>query len=65
MVSEREIGPTAREVISQHGEAAAPYALHRAEELDAIGAFEAAKTWRRILAEIRRLQVMEPEGGVN
>jgi len=56
---------TALLVIKEHGEHAVFYAAGRADELLEQGAVTGAKTWRRILAEIERLQKMKPEGSVN
>ena len=62
MTSDRDILATALLCIKQHGMSAAYYAAGRADELLDAGAIEGAKTWRRILAEIERLQAMEPKG---
>jgi len=40
----------------EHGESAYLYASIRADELDAQGAFEGARTWRAILTRIEALQ---------
>jgi hypothetical protein len=58
--SDRDIRATALLCIKQHGVSAAYYAAGRADELLEQGALAGAETWRKILAEIERLQVMEP-----
>lgn len=62
MISDRDIQATALLCIRQHGQSAAYFAAGRADELLDEGAIEGAKTWRRILAEIERMQAMEPAG---
>ena len=64
-VSHRGVQSLALVVITEHGEGAALYAVNRAEELRTRGALTASKKWRQILAEIKRLQAMKPEGRVN
>jgi hypothetical protein len=54
---------TALLCIRQHEASAAYYAAGRADELLDEGALTGAATWRKIAAEIERLQAMEPEGG--
>jgi hypothetical protein len=60
VISERDIQATALLCIRQHGASAAYYAAGRADELLEEGALTGAAVWRRIVAEIERLQVMEP-----
>jgi hypothetical protein len=60
MVSDRDIKAAALLCIEQHGESAAYYAAGRADELLGQGAVTGAETWRKILAEIERLQAMPP-----
>lgn len=62
MTSDRDILATALLCIKQHGGSAAYYAAGRADELLEAGAHTGAATWRKILAEIERLQKLEPEG---
>lgn len=62
--AERDILATALLCIRQHGESAAYFAAGRADELLEQGALTGAATWRKVLAEIERLQAMEPEAGV-
>lgn len=45
----------ALEVERQHGEEASLFASKRADELQAQGAFEGARTWRAIQQQIGRL----------
>jgi hypothetical protein len=59
---ERDILATAPLDIKTHGESAGYFAVIRADKLHLEGAHEGAKTWRKILKEIERLQAMEPEG---
>ena len=61
-VSDRDIQATALLCIRQHGLSAAYYAASRADELLEQGATTGAATWRQILAEIERLQSLEPQG---
>ena len=60
--SDRDILATALLVMKQHGESAGYYAASRADQLAEQGAREGAKTWLKILAEVERLQALEPEG---
>lgn len=55
-VSDRDIDATALQVLKRHGASAAYYAASRADELLAAGDLEGARTWRRILAAIERMQ---------
>lgn len=64
-VSDRDIQATALLTIKQHGRSAGYYAASMADQLEEKGAHEGAATWRKVLAEIERLQAMEPEGPVN
>ena len=64
-VSDRDIMATALLVIKEHGQMAVFYAAGRADELLEQGVHNGAVTWRLILGEIKRLQAMKPEGGVN
>lgn len=59
-VSNRDIQATALLVIKRHRGSAGYIAASRADELAAQGAHTGARTWRRILAEIERLQAVEP-----
>ena len=59
-ISDRDIQATARLVIRQHGGSAGYFAASRADQLADQGAYEGARTWRRIVAEVERLQAMEP-----
>jgi hypothetical protein len=59
-VSDRDIQATALLVIKEHGGRAGYFAASRADQLAGQGAYAGAQTWRRILAEIERLQAMEP-----
>jgi hypothetical protein len=61
-ISDRDILATALLCIKQHGGSAAYFTAGRADELLEEGAVTGAKTWRRVLAEIERLQAMQPEG---
>jgi hypothetical protein len=61
MVSERDIMATALLCIKQHGASAAHFAAGRVDELLEQGALTGAATWRRIHAEIERLQTIEPK----
>ena len=58
--SDRDIQATALLVIKQHGASAGYFAASRADELTDQGAHAGARTWRRIVAEIERLQSLEP-----
>jgi hypothetical protein len=60
-VSDRDIAATALLVIKQHGASAAYYAAGRADEMLEQGAHEGAETWRKIVAEIERLQAIDPD----
>lgn len=64
-VSDRDIRATALLCIKQHGASAAYFAAGRADELLEQGSLTGAAVWRKVLAEIERLQRMEPEGPVN
>ena len=61
--SDRDVQVTALLVIKHGGASAACYAAGHADELRDAGAVEGAKTWRRILVEIERLQALEPNTG--
>ena len=59
-VSDRDIQATALLVIKQHGGSAGYFAASRADQLAEQCAHAGGRTWRRVLAEIERLQAMEP-----
>ncbi|MBV1687807.1 hypothetical protein KRR38_08995 [Novosphingobium sp. G106] len=48
MTENRHLWACALEVERQHGEDASSFALQRANELEALGAFEGARAWRAI-----------------
>lgn len=54
--SEQHLWACALEVERQHGAAAYLFAAMRADELEAEGALEGARTWRAILARIEALE---------
>lgn len=56
-VSDQDIQATAVLVIKQHGGSVSYFAASRADQLADQGAHAGARTWRRVLAEIERLQV--------
>ena len=61
VIPDRAILATAQLCIKRHRESAGYYAASRADELQQEGAYEGAKTWHRILADIERLQALEPQ----
>jgi len=56
MTPDQHLWACALEVERQHGEAAYLFAAMRADELEAEGAFEGARTWRAILKLIESLE---------
>lgn len=60
MTPERHLRACALEMERQHGEAAYLFSAMRADELEAEGAFEDARTWRAILS---RIEGLEPRDG--
>jgi hypothetical protein len=62
MSAEQHLWACALEVERQHGEAAQLYASMRADELEADGAYEGARTWRAILRRIEALE--QPDGSL-
>ena len=61
-VNDRDIQATALLCIKQHGPSAAYFAAGRADELLEQGALAGAAMWRKILAEIERMQAVAPKG---
>lgn len=59
-ISDRDIQAAALLVIKQHGASAGYFAASRADALADQGAHAGGRTWRRMLAEIERLQAIEP-----
>lgn len=55
MTGDRHLWACALEVERQHGEEASMFASRRADELQATGAFEGARTWRAIHQRICEL----------
>ena len=55
MSEDQHLWACALEVERQHGEEASQFASTRAQELEAEGAFEGARTWRSIHERIQAL----------
>lgn len=55
MTEDRHLWACALEVERQHGEEASVFASSRAQQLEAEGAFEGARTWRAIHQRIGEL----------
>lgn len=64
-ITSRDIQATALLCIKRHGASAGYFAAGRADELLEQGALTGAAVWRKIVAEIDRLQSLEPQGRPN
>jgi len=62
MIEDREIWACANLLVQQHGENAWFVAARRADELLAQGEMEGHRTFRRILARIKELEAVKPDG---
>jgi hypothetical protein len=58
MTVDQHLWACALEVERQHGEGAFLFAAKRADELEAEGAFEGARTWRAIVHRLEALQTV-------
>jgi hypothetical protein len=62
MIDDREIWACANLLVQQHRENAWFVAARRADELLAQGEMEGHRTFRRILARIKELEAVTPDG---
>ena len=65
MIEDREIWACANQLMRQHGADAWFVASQRADALLAEGQIEGHRTFLRILARIRELEQMTPDGAVH